>query len=64
MKRIEIVIKPNGETIIEAFGYNGRECLEATRPYEEALGETVDRKMKAEYYTSVNEINHNHLRRG
>lgn len=35
---------------IEAFGYNGLQCQEATKQFEEALGQTVDVEEKPELY--------------
>jgi hypothetical protein len=37
-KRIRFRVRPGGRVEVEAVGYRGPECLEATRPYEEALG--------------------------
>lgn len=45
-KRIEIVIDEEGNPVIEAFGYTGGECKQATAPFEEAAGTVVERKMK------------------
>jgi len=46
-KEIIITISPKGETKIEAKGFQGRNCLRATQPFEEALGGKVsERKMK------------------
>lgn len=46
MKEIIITVKPDGTTEIEAKGYKGRSCLEATKPFEEKLGIVEKRKMK------------------
>jgi len=45
-KVIEVTIDKNGETKIEAKGFQNRDCLRATKPFEEALGKVSDRKMK------------------
>lgn len=45
-KEIIVTIDKNGETKIEAKGFQNRECLRATKPFEEALGKVSDRKMK------------------
>lgn len=50
MKKIQIDIKTDGTIDIEALGYNGVGCLEATRAFEEALGQVTDRERKSEYY--------------
>jgi hypothetical protein len=45
-KRIEIVVDAEGNPTIEAFGYTGGECKQATAPFEEAAGTVIERKMK------------------
>ncbi len=50
-KRIEIVICPDGSVSIEAHGYLGEACEEATRGMETALGMTKSvRESKQERY--------------
>ena len=39
-----------GETVIEAKGYKGKTCAEATKFLKEALGECTEFKQKAEWY--------------
>jgi hypothetical protein len=51
MKKIQIDIKNDGTIDIEAFGYNGVGCTEATKVFEEALGGDIERTRKPEYYT-------------
>lgn len=46
MKEIIITVKPDGSTVIEAAGYTGRDCLKATKPFEDALGVITQRKLK------------------
>lgn len=56
-KRIEFHIKTDGTFTIEAFGFEGNSCEQATAPYEEALGgETVEKKRKPEFF-KVNATN-------
>jgi hypothetical protein len=50
MKEIIVEISPDGAVHVEAFGYRGNSCEEATKFIEEALGETVEQKRKPEYY--------------
>jgi len=45
-KEIVITIGPKGEIKIEAKGFEGRNCIRATQPFEEALGKVGERKMK------------------
>lgn len=56
-KKIEIVCKKDGTFTIEAFGFEGNSCEQATAPYEEALGgETIEKTRKPEYF-NVNAAN-------
>ncbi len=45
-KEIIILVKPDGSTVIEARGYDGRGCLNATKPFEDALGVITQRRPK------------------
>jgi hypothetical protein len=47
-KKIEITVSPTGEVTVEAHGYQGKGCLEASKEFEQALGKITKRKMKAE----------------
>jgi len=47
---IEVLVGPNGEVKIEAHGYKGKSCEEATKFLEDALGDKADVKKKAEWY--------------
>lgn len=50
MPEKEIIIRiRNGQVEIEAVGFSGSKCLEATRPYEKDLGAVVERKKKPEF---------------
>ena len=49
-KTIEVSVSPAGAISIEAEGYTGSGCEEATRFLEEALGLPGKRKRKAEFY--------------
>lgn len=49
MKELVIIYHPDGRIEIEGQGFVGTECLEASKPFEKALGLTdIDRKMKPE----------------
>jgi hypothetical protein len=51
MKRtIEIVVSPTGEIRIEAVGFVGSSCKEATKALEEALGKMELFQPKPEYH--------------
>ena len=48
-KTIEVSVSPAGAISIEAEGYTGSGCEEATRFLEEALGLPGKRRRKAEF---------------
>jgi len=50
MKKIHIEIDGNGGVKIEAKGFSGRECLDATQQIEMAIGTVEDRKKKKEFF--------------
>ena len=53
MKRtIEIVISTTGEILIDAIGFKGADCAQATRFLEEALGTAQNKVRKPEYLQS------------
>jgi len=49
-KKIKVLYGPNGEIQIEALGYKGKSCKEATAFLEKILGEVSDVKEKAEWW--------------
>ena len=49
MERITMDIAPDGGVVIDAVGFSGPDCEQATRFLEEALGATVQRRKKPEY---------------
>ena len=50
MKRIEVLFnEETGEVKIEAFGYRGKSCKEATEFLEKVLGTEIDVQQKAEW---------------
>lgn len=49
MKRIHIDIAPDGAVRIDALGFAGPDCEQATRFLEQALGKAVARERKPEH---------------
>jgi hypothetical protein len=49
MRTIEIIVSPMGEVSIDAVGFKGADCEQATRHLEEALGVVSRRGRKPEY---------------
>ena len=56
MKQVIIDITPDGETKIEAVGFKGKGCAEATRAIEQALGAVAKTQKKPEF-DQVNQLN-------
>jgi hypothetical protein len=50
MKHIEVEVAATGEVKIEAVGFKGNSCEQATKALEQALGATASKKKKPEYY--------------
>ena len=50
MKTIEITVDPRGQTKVEARGFTGGECREASRFLEQALGTRTGEQLTPEYY--------------
>lgn len=54
-KRIEILYGPNGERILETFGFTGPSCKQASEFLEKALGTAGDAKAKIEWHLTNDE---------
>jgi len=53
MKRtLEIMITPEGKTLIQTQGFFGASCRQTSKFLEEALGQRVSESLTAEYYRS------------
>jgi hypothetical protein len=48
-KSIEIIIGPGGQFQVDAIGFKGPDCEQATRFLEEALGDVGKKTRKPEY---------------
>ena len=58
-ERIDVWISPEGAITLDAVGYTGKTCEEATKFLEESLG-TVGRKQRTrDYYRRQNNQNTN-----
>lgn len=49
-RSIEILIAPTGEITIDAIGFKGADCDQATKFLETALGLTTEKQRKPEYH--------------
>jgi hypothetical protein len=52
---IEIVVSPQGETTLQTKGFQGPQCLEASRFLERALGVSFQEQKTAEFFEQVPE---------
>jgi hypothetical protein len=50
---ITVIVNPAGEVQIDAIGFKGADCEKATAFLEQALGITLTRKRKADYYQAA-----------
>ena len=48
-RTIEIVVSPKGDILIDAVGFKGTDCEQATKFLEEALGVQAQKVRKPEY---------------
>lgn len=51
-RSIEILIAPDGTLTIDAVGFKGTDCDQATKFLEQALGLTAEKQRKPEYQQS------------
>ena len=50
MSTLNITIGKSGKVTIEANGFSGGSCTEATKKLEQAIGGKAKRDLKSEYY--------------
>ena len=48
-RRILVKVSPTGEITVEADGFQGKGCVDATKAIEEALGTRTARDLKPEF---------------
>ena len=48
-KTLEVIVSRTGEVQIEAKGFSGPECVEATKEMERALGTVVKERKTADF---------------
>ncbi|WP_339613581.1 DUF2997 domain-containing protein [uncultured Rubinisphaera sp.] len=53
MKTIQIIISPEGKTVLEAHGFQGSECQVASRFLEQALGSTSSETLTTPFYQNA-----------
>jgi hypothetical protein len=47
---IEVVVRPDGTSVVETKGFTGRDCLAASRFLETALGAVQRDRLTLEFY--------------
>lgn len=52
-KIIEVIVSPTGETSIQTKGYQGSDCIQASKFLEKALGVVATEQKTAEFYQSA-----------
>ena len=50
---IELIVSPKGETTLQTKGYDGGDCLLASKFLEQALGVAAADQKTAEFYASA-----------
>ena len=60
-RAIEVIVSPTGEIKIDAVGFKGADCEQATRFLEEALGVVNNREKKPEYHQTTRRQNQQRL---
>jgi len=50
MTRIEIIVNPNGDTIVTTKGFAGQSCRDASKFIEQALGQRINEQLTAEFH--------------
>jgi hypothetical protein len=50
MKKIEIIVAPDGQVRLETRGFQGAECQAASQFLERALGRKTGEQLTAEYH--------------
>jgi len=60
-RTIEIIIGPGGELQIDAVGFKGPDCEQATKFLEEALGVVGQKTKKPEYHQQARKTHQQRL---
>ena len=60
-RSIEVIIAPDGAISIDAVGFKGADCDQATKFLEQALGVAAQKRRKPEYHQSTRRQNQQKL---
>ena len=58
MKTIEITVDPQGKSKVETRGFAGPECREASKPFEQALGQVTAEALTGEFHQGQRDDQH------
>ena len=53
MPKLEITLGKDGSINVDAIGFEGESCEEATKFLAELFGDAVETQLKPEYYTKI-----------
>jgi len=53
MKTIELVVSPQGDTVVRTKGFVGSTCREASQFLEQALGRRTTEQLSAEFHQTA-----------
>lgn len=62
MQQIVIVVRPGGQTQVQAQGLHGRSCLEATRFLEATLGKVESDRKTPDFYATESTGEQQHVK--
>ena len=51
-KQIEIIVSPQGNTIVTTKGFAGSDCQQASKFLEQALGRQTSERLTPEFYAT------------
>lgn len=64
MKRITLLVRPDGTSVVESADWSGAECRAGTEFLEQALGQRLSERLTPEFYADAeNEVSERHSER-
>ena len=61
-KQIKVTVSPSGVVTMDAMGFRGNQCEEATKHIEVMLGDVTSKERKPEFFQPSNTAASNRLR--
>jgi hypothetical protein len=62
MKKIEIIVAPDGNTTVTTKGFAGQSCRDASKFIEQALGQRTNEQLTAEFHQTQSVEQHQQQR--